>query len=127
MQEKVPLNSISSGINRILSILLIMASHPRSVVVVDEIENGLYYKHHESFWRWLLSFSKSSESQLFLSTHSEEWIKALVGVADADAIKNVAFWRLERNERGEPELFEFDGATLKSGIEFGVEVRGSAE
>lgn len=127
MVEKVPLNSISSGINRIMSILLIMASHPRSVVVVDEIENGLYYKHHESFWRWLLSFSQSSESQLFLSTHSEEWVKALIGVADAEAMKNIAFWRLERNEKGEPELFEFDGATLKSGIEFGVEVRGSAE
>lgn len=126
MQEKVPLNSISSGINRILSILLVMASHPRSVVLVDEIENGLYYKHHESFWRWLMSFSQSTESQLFLSTHSEEWLGALVASADEEAMKNVGFWRLERNEKGQPEIFEFDGEALKSGIEFGVEVRGTA-
>jgi AAA domain, putative AbiEii toxin, Type IV TA system len=125
LQEKVPLNSISSGINRILSILLVLASHPRSVVLVDEIENGLYYKHHGSFWRWLLSFSQTSESQLFLSTHSEEWLGALVSEVDPEAMKSVSFWRLERSEKGKPELFEFDGAALKSGIEFGVEVRGT--
>jgi hypothetical protein len=127
MQEKVPLNSISSGINRIMSILLVMASHPRSVVLVDEIENGLYYKHQESFWRWLLSFATSSESQLFLSTHSQEWLLALVKAATPEAMKNIVFWRLERDEKGQPELFEFDGETLKSGIEYGAEVRGGVE
>ncbi|MEH2546364.1 ABC-type transport system involved in cytochrome c biogenesis ATPase subunit [Bradyrhizobium sp. AZCC 2262] len=124
MQEKVPLNSISSGINRILSILLVMASHSRSVVLVDEIENGLYHKHHESFWRWLISFSKASESQLFLSTHSAEWLRSLTTAVDDETMNDFAFWRIERDESGKPELFRFDGITLKSGIEFGAEVRG---
>jgi len=127
MQEKVPLNSISSGINRIMSIMLAMASHPRSVVLVDEIENGLYYKHQESFWRWLITFSASSESQLFITTHSQEWLLALVKAATPEVMENIAFWRLERDEKGRPELFEFDGESLKSGIEYGAEVRGGVE
>jgi ABC-type transport system involved in cytochrome c biogenesis ATPase subunit len=127
MQEKVPLNSISTGINRILSILLVLASHPRSVVLVDEIENGLYYKHHMSFWRWIVSFSKASESQLFLSTHSAEWLKSLTTAVDADEMKDFAFWRIERNDKGQPELFQFDGDAIKAGIEYGAEVRGGVD
>jgi hypothetical protein len=127
LKEKIPLNSISSGINRLLSILLVMASHPGSVVLVDEIENGLYYKHQESFWRWLLSFSSATDGQLFLTTHSEEWLRALVAVADADTIRQVAFWRIERGEKGKPEIFSFAGDDLKAGIEYGAELRGGTE
>jgi hypothetical protein len=127
MQEKIPLNSISTGINRILSILLVLASHPRSVVLVDEIENGLYYKHQESFWRWLISFSTASEGQLFLSTHSQEWLVALTKAVGPEVTQNIAFWRLERNEEGKPVLFEFDGESLKAGVEYGAEVRGGVE
>ncbi len=127
MQEKIPLNNISSGINRLLSILLVMASHPRSVVFVDEIENGLYHKHQQSFWRWLLSFASTSDSQLFLSTHSNEWMSALIAVSDGDVLQNIALWRLERNEKGQPELFQFSGDDLKAGIEYGAELRGGSE
>lgn len=126
-EEKIPLNSISSGINRILSVLLVMASHPRSVVLVDEIENGLYYKHQQSFWRWLLSFAKTSGSQLFLSTHSNEWLTALIDASDATEIENISLWRLERNENGQPEIFQFGGEDLRAGVEYGAELRGGSE
>ena len=127
MRDKIPLNSISSGINRLLSILLAMASHPGSIVCVDEIENGLYHKHQRAFWRWLLSFSQKFDDQLFLSTHSEEWLQALVSVASEQAMKDVALWRIERNEKGKTIFHEFEGLTLKAGVEQGAEVRGGRE
>ncbi len=127
MTGKIPLNSISSGINRLLSILLAMASHPKSVICVDEIENGLYHKHQSSFWRWLLSFSQTFDNQLFLSTHSEEWLQALVSIANEQSMKDIAFWRIERDEKGKAILHEFEGMTLKAGVEQGAEVRGGRE
>ncbi len=127
MREKIPLNAISSGINRLLSILLAMASHPKSVICVDEIENGLYHKHQRSFWRWLLSFSQNYDDQLFVSTHSEEWLQALVSVADEKSMKDIAFWRIERDEKGKTVLYEFEGLTLKAGVDQGAEVRGGRE
>jgi len=121
--EKQPLAMVSGGVNRIVGIMIAMASRKRSVVIVDEIENGIYFAHQRALWKSLLFLSKRYSCQLFLSSHSYEWMKALVDVS-GDQISDVCLWRLQRDDEYKPELFRFSGNTLKSGIEFGVEVRG---
>lgn len=119
--EKIPLNLISGAINRMVGILLAIASHPKSVVLVDEAENGVYYKHHAAYWRNLLSFARTYDTQLFISTHSEEFLEALVSAAGND-ISDVALWRMEYSGQT-PIVRQFSGETLKAGIEEGGEVR----
>ena len=41
LPEKVPLSAISSGVNKFATLLLAIAAHPRTVVFVDELENGI--------------------------------------------------------------------------------------
>lgn len=119
--EKIPLNTISGAINRMVGVMLAIASRPRSVILVDEVENGIYYKHHQSYLRGLLSFAQTYDSQLFLSTHSEEFLEALVSAAGKD-VSSLAVWRMELSESG-PVVRQFSGETLKAGIEMGTEVR----
>jgi hypothetical protein len=45
----LPLNVVSTGINRILGIMLAISSRSSSVIIVDEMENGLYYNHKTFF------------------------------------------------------------------------------
>jgi len=125
-EEKIPLPNISGGINRIIGIMLSIASRSRSVVIVDEMEDGIYYKHHESLWRALLSLARGYITQLFVTTHSEEWLKALVKATKGDT-NDIALWRMERDEQGKPELLQFDGEALTAGIKHNVEVRGDAD
>lgn len=120
-KEKRPLASVSSGINRIVGIILGLATARRSVVVVDEIENGIYYKHHAAIWSGLLNFMRRSEAQLFVSTHSEECLQALIEVIRDDP-SDVALWRIERTDSG-PVIRHFSGATFVAGIDTGGEVR----
>jgi len=75
---KLPLANVSGGINRWAGIMLGAFSYPKSVVLVDEIENGLYFGHHKSLWRGLISTFIQSESQLIVTTHSQEWLRSLV-------------------------------------------------
>jgi len=42
--ERLPLAVFSGGINKYLSILLAIATTRDGVVLIDEIENGFYYK-----------------------------------------------------------------------------------
>ena len=119
-KEKIPLANVSGGINRVVGILLAIASRPRSVVLVDEMENGIYYKHRTAIWRGLFSFMREYDSQLFVTTHSQQWLESLVK-SSADDLNDVSLWRLERS-RKKIILHRFSGATLKAGIEYGQEV-----
>ncbi|MCV3209268.1 AAA family ATPase [Mesorhizobium sp. YC-39] len=120
-RKKRPINAISGGINRTLAIMLTMATEKRSVVLVDEIENGIYYKHKVPIWSSILDLARRNDSQMFLSTHDEEWLEALV-VADQDRLNDVAIWRLE-NEAGRRIIRQFNGDELKASIEYGTEIR----
>lgn len=120
-KEKRPLADVSGGINRIVAIMLGIASRPTSVVLVDEIENGLYFKHQSALWRGLLTLARNYDSQLFLTTHSEEWIKALAKAAKND-FEDIALWNIKSSKKG-IVVRQFSGETFKAGIEYGQEVR----
>lgn len=102
--------------------MLKMATNLQSVVLVDEIENGIYYKHKVPIWRGILDLARNSNSQMFLSTHDEEWLNALVE-ADTNGLDDVAIWRLERTENGVPVLKQFTGSALKASSEFDGDIR----
>jgi hypothetical protein len=119
--RKIPVNEISSGINRMVGILLAIASRPRSVVIVDEVENGVYYEHHAALWRFLIDFSRKFNSQLFLSTHSREWIEALFEY-DNLAMDEISYFRVRRGGDSH-SVKRFTGKELELGIRQGSEVR----
>jgi energy-coupling factor transporter ATP-binding protein EcfA2 len=121
-KELIPINDVSSGINKMVSIAAAIASRERSVVLVDEIENGIYYKHLPALWTNILAFVRTYESQMFISTHSGECIEALVTAAK-DKVDDIALWRIERDEDGSRVLKQFSGDTLRAGLERGGEVR----
>ncbi len=118
----IPLPSVSSGINRAISFFLCMAARPQSVVLIDEIEVGTHYSHHKSIWGGLISFMRSYDSQLFVTTHSKECLEALVEASKNDT-HDIALWRVEATKRGDPIIRQFTGEQLVAGIEFGQEVR----
>lgn len=118
--EKVPVNNISGAINRVLAIMLCLAVRPRTVVLVDEMENGLYHKHHAAIWRSVLGFAREYDGQLFTTTHSEEWLGTLVDAA-GDDLDDIALWRMERTKEG-PLLRQFTGRQAAAAIKVG-EVR----
>ncbi len=120
--EKIPLPNVSGSFNRIVSILVAMASQRNGVVLIDEMENGVYYKHHEGTWRLLLLFAREFNCQIFTTTHSQEWLKALVS-ASGDRSGDISLWRVERQEDREPHIYQFSGDDLRDGIEYGSDVR----
>lgn len=121
----VPLGAMSGAVNRIVGVLLAIASRQKSVVLVDEIDNGIFHERHGSIAKMLLDFAERFESQLFISTHSAEWMSAFME-AGRQILDDIAVWRLYRSESGDSEILRFDGAKILSAIENGAEVRGRA-
>jgi AAA15 family ATPase/GTPase len=115
--EQFPLANISGGINKVVSIMLALTARRNSVLCIDEIEDGIYFKHQPHVWNGLASIARRQEAQLFLTTHNEEWLEA---VFDSQDVSDIALWRLERTKGG-PVLRQFGGKQAS------IAVRGSGE
>jgi hypothetical protein len=77
LDRKMPIYLASDGLNKLVTLLLHIAHCRGAAVFVDEVENGFHFSRHERLWEQLLSFAEEYETQLFLSTHSWEYLKAL--------------------------------------------------
>lgn len=121
VHRKIPVGLLSAGINRFIALLLAIAASPRGIVLIDEIENGLYYRQLQEMWRVLTDLARECKTQLFVTTHSKEFLEAIVPVVDQQPDD----YCLIRSEKinGECALTQFSGKEFGSAVSTGVEVR----
>ena len=121
LEEKIPVNLLSSGITKLLSLLLGIANQPGGVIYIDEIENGFYYDRLQSIWRLLLEFCTNYNVQLFATTHSKECLEA---AADCAKENEDAFCLLRTTRaNGKSVVRQFTGKAFHSAIKLGGEIR----
>ena len=117
--QLLPLPLLSGGISRVAAILLSMARRQTSIVLVDEIESGIFHRRQKKVAQALIQFANHYETQLFMTSHSEEWLKNLADASANGRSKNVAFWRMERDRNGSPKMRRFTVEEFQSGLEMG--------
>lgn len=119
---KLPIGLVSSGIHKLITILLGMAATTNGVVMIDELDNGFYYKALPKVWESLQRFSEDFDVQLFVSTHSQECLRALLPTIG----KKQDDFRLIRVETkgGKRTARVFGGKGLRAALQTATEVRG---
>ena len=121
VSERVPLPLVSDGINKMLSILLAAQHFSHGIVLIDEMENGLYFDLMGRASAAILDAVKQSRTQLFVTTHSREYLKALLPVVR----ENPDDFRLLRTtkDNGTSDVDCFDGQHFAAALEEGIEIR----
>jgi hypothetical protein len=117
-KQLLPLAALSGGTNRVASILLALAFRKDGVVLVDEIESGIYHSRQALFAKALLEMARSTMSQLIVTTHSEEWLQKFSAHLDSKD-EDVAFWRLARRGGEQPTVRRFTASEFVSGMNVG--------
>lgn len=74
--KKMPLAMVSSGINKFVSLLLTIENTSGGLILLDEIENGIYYQTMPALWKALHTSAIQASTQLFLTTHSWECLQS---------------------------------------------------
>lgn len=120
--QLVPLSYLGEGINKLLTIVLAIASFPGGVVIIDEMENGFHHSVLRDIWRVVFDMSRRFSTQLFISTHSRECIEAAFEVSSESSDSQCAFQRIERSN-GEIFSVELAPDTLKSAFDSNLEIR----
>jgi predicted ATPase len=101
----------------LLTIALNLRVH--EIVLVDEIENGIFHTSLEPLWRWIGRLAESRGAQVFCTTHSYECIQAAAKALDT---YDARLFRLERRD-DQVVAVSADGEALKAAAEHGLEVR----
>ena len=120
LPRKVPLNFVSAGLNKLVSIFLGIEQKSSSIAFIDEIENGIHYTVHGPMWAGLLDMADRFDTQIFATTHSRECLDALVKYCH-NRLDDISFVRVERQDDGN-RIEQFSGLSLESALEMG-EVR----
>ena len=121
VDRKMPIGLVSTGIHKFLAILLAITSNPNGAVLIDEIENGLYYKLLTPMWEMLMKHCEDNKCQLIVTTHSKEFLDSLAPLI-AGREKDFSLLRTEL-ENGAATISSFSGKEFAAALESGFEVR----
>lgn len=70
------LSLFGDAMNKIADIILRIINNKNSILLIDEIENGIHYENQEEVWRILFELCETYNVQLFATSHSYEMIEA---------------------------------------------------
>lgn len=121
LSVKEPVALASAGTTKLLNIMLGIASQPKGIVLIDEIENGFYFNTMPKVWETILAFCSEFDVQVFASTHSMECLRSVLGQLKG----NEGSFCLLRTEKldGVNEIKQFDGTHFEAALEEGFEIR----
>ncbi|EDN68846.1 conserved hypothetical protein [Beggiatoa sp. PS] len=79
-ENYMPLLLFGDAMNRIADFILRIVNNKESILLVDEIENGIHYENQEEIWKVLFELCEAYDVQLFATSHSYEMIEAFKNV-----------------------------------------------
>jgi hypothetical protein len=77
----LPATALGDGVRRLLEFVVVTSGVSSAVVLIDEVDSGIYYKHLPRAWELFRDVTGYARSQLFATTHSWECVAAAVEVA----------------------------------------------
>ena len=118
LAELVPLNVMGEGMVRVARLVLSIATSPKGVVLVDEIENGIHHSAMAKVWKAVHEAVTRSGVQIFAATHSFECVQA----AAATIGDELRLYRLQPDVASQP-IVDYPTEALEGALANGIEVR----
>lgn len=126
-EKYISLSLFGDAINKILNIVLTLVNNKGSVLLIDEIENGIHYTAQKDFWHFLFALASSQEFdvQVFATTHSLEMMEAFSNTAHEKFQQDGVYFEIFRRKRtGEIDYNIHDLGTLSYEISNKLPIRG---
>ena len=124
LKEFIPISSIGDGMVLTLDIItsLILIDDFR-VILIDEIERGIYYKNYRKLSEIIIELCKNNPNiQLFITTHSKEFLEAFNEALVETEKDNFSLFSL-RNKKEKLDFVHYTSEELKDTLETGWDPR----
>jgi AAA15 family ATPase/GTPase len=124
-EKRLPIALFGNAINRLIRIVLKLLNSNNSILLIDEIENGIHYTNQREVWKMLFRLAEELDAQIFATTHSIEMIQAFADVGLEHYPNQGAYFELIRSPRTDKILgIKRDLETLDYALKHEKEVRG---
>lgn len=100
LAHMLSLQDMGEGINRLLTILLRIASAQGGYVIIDEIENGFHYSKYQDLWKLIHHAAVQYDVRVITTTHSYECIEAATKIFHNQNPDLFSIIRMEKTEKG---------------------------
>jgi len=125
--DYLPISLYGEAVFKLTDFILKIINDPDSVLLIDEIENGIHYMNQYGLWKMIFDLSSVFNVQIFATTHSHEMIQAFVnaGLSDDASKEKASYFEIAENiKSGELIGIKRDLETLKYEMSQGMGFRG---
>lgn len=122
LSRLIPATQMGQAFNRLLHIYTEIVVSKAKILLVDEIENGIYSESLQVIWKGLLAICEQEGIQLFATTHSRECVMAAHAAAKERGQDDLCVQRLQL-VKGQVEAVRLGEKHLELAAEMGLEVR----
>lgn len=125
-EKRMPVSLFGDAINKIADFILRIINNPNSIVLIDEVENGIHFTNQEKLWKMLFDLAIEYKVQIFATTHSLEMIKAFSSVAQEFPEKAAYFEMVRSQKTHKIKAIKHNFDTLNFELERNIGIRGDS-
>jgi AAA15 family ATPase/GTPase len=124
LSKMLPITALGGGILKLLGVLLAIEDNENGIVLIDEIENGLYHVSQDVLWKAIFTSAQMFNVQIFATTHSKECVKSFSSVYSQlkQANDDLRLYRIER-KRNEFKVVKYNHEQLNESVDLDWDVR----
>lgn len=123
-EKRMPITLFGDAITKVADFVLRIINNPNSIILIDEIENGIHYTAQAELWEMLFKLAIAYETQIFATSHSFEMIKAFAKVTQ-EFPEKAAYFEMARSQKtGLIKGIKHDVKTLLFELDRNVAIRG---
>lgn len=123
--EKLPLRMTGDGLRRYLNIVAASANPTTSIILIDEIDNGLHYSVYKKLWEAIFVLATTTNKQVFVTTHSKENLSSLNEMLEEnpDYQKELGLYTIEKTLKKGLQAYKLTHEGLRSACNNDIEIR----
>lgn len=110
LDKLIPINLMGDGTRKLFTIVTALYNAKNGILIIDEVDNGLYYKSMKFLWKSILKMSQEYDIQVFLYTHSVDSLNALNTLLEdemPECQSNVKIFTLRKNRHDELKSYDY--------------------
>jgi AAA15 family ATPase/GTPase len=125
--SSIPLFMMGDGTIRLVRLILEIIASQGKRLMIDEIDNGMHFSKMKKVWEVVLKVAAKYNTQLFVTTHDSECLRAFIEVLESEELKHlqekVASYTLFRNKENKVDAVKYDFRGFEHSIDNDLEVR----